>query len=482
MSKLKLLIGVGICGIVFSGCGFFDDMGDIFGVGKIEYKETQNCVPADLKERLANKSFYRGHSGAKQSEYFKTIHGYYEVFFTDLQYNDKTKCYDLALEAYKEAVKNAKKLPTNIDEENAFRKEWNICDKMPDWLNKKLDEYVSQNGTEASTFKQTWQKWLSGKAMYNKLECNKGWLPCNSKYNKSAMERCRAIKTATKAIENDLIDLGNGKKAKCADLSYKDAHKCLAHFETAYNKIYKEKGMPLEGCTPIDLKERLASYTTTSSELLFSGITRKTTRNYSNYYDEPFEWRNEAVCNDFLLHSYNEAIKKAKKLPTSFAEEEEFAKEWLYCNTMPKWLNKNLDEYISQNKDNDIEYVNASKFKESWQNKLDGNSSFERLRGWGALASLKVAQLQGKEADFGITSCFANRKALKAIENDLIDLGNGKKAKCADLSYKDAPKCLAHFNSVYNKTYKAKEKEVMDSIKAMQLKIERLEYEKKNKK
>lgn len=227
-------------------------------------------------------------------------------------------------------------------------------------------------------------------------------------------------------------------------------------------------------CVPADLMDRLVTYSSTGCTI------------YTKGFDEFFGWyRSKTICNDFMIDSYNEVIKQTKQLPTNIVEEEKLSKEWAYCNNMPKWLNTKLNEYIEQNKNSDAEYVSASELKESWQYKLFGQSMYMPNECLAVVAEAKTRNLQGKnpnDVTLGIVDCFAYKGAIKAIENDLIDLGNGKKAKCADLGWKDAKKCLDYFDSVYDKTYKAKEKEVVAKIKAIKLKEKRESYEKQNKK
>lgn len=51
MDKLKLFIGVGICGVIFSGCGFFTEWGN--DVKDTWSGKSKDCVPSDFKERVA---------------------------------------------------------------------------------------------------------------------------------------------------------------------------------------------------------------------------------------------------------------------------------------------------------------------------------------------------------------------------------------------------------------------------------------------
>lgn len=246
MSKLKLLISVGICGILFTGCGFFDMFSS-----EIKYRKTSkadDCIPSDLMKRLANKRYYYSLSSYKSSEeHFEHYSNErYGKIFVDYRYDGTgtTKCYDLVIESYNEALKNAKTLPTKISEELAFEKKWLVCDAMPFWLETKLDEYISQNKGDdieyinASKFKGAWNGKLTGKNKYVWGDFLRNDI--------GRMSNCVATKAAIKAIENDLIDLGNGKKAKCADLSYDDAPKCLSYFVSVYDKTYKDKEKELK--------------------------------------------------------------------------------------------------------------------------------------------------------------------------------------------------------------------------------------------
>lgn len=331
MNKLKLFISVGICSILFIGCGFEG----MFGVGQIKYTEGANCIPADLKERIANRSYYPFLSKMTPEESFLLLHGYYEELFADIRYKSKWKCYDDLVESYNETIKKTKKLPTSIDEDNELRKQWSVCNKMPEWLETKLNGYISQNEAGASNLKKKWQLWLGSDIPYNKVDCkidkvimNRSIhvekssiydtkVSCSSEYKKNeystilAVDKCSATKKAIQAIENDLIDLGNGKKAKCADLSYKDAQKCLAHFKSTYSKLY---------CTPADLKERLKSYNTKDTA-------------YDSDYDI---WFRDAVdehkCDEWGIERYKEIVSKEKSLPTSLNEERKLESKWNICN------------------------------------------------------------------------------------------------------------------------------------------------------
>lgn len=251
MSKIRLLIGVGICGILLTGCGFFEYVFGSKSNKSVESDEIQygtiDCVPSDLVKRLASKKYYDGvktYQSPKQQ--FDNYIKRYTKIFDDYRYDGTgiTKCYDLVIEAYNEVLKNAKTLPTNIGEELAFEKEWLVCDKMPLWLENKLDEYIEQNKNDdiayinASKFKGVWNgkltdsnKYVWGETLRNDI---------------GRISNCVAYKAAIKAIENDLINLGNGKKAKCADLSYDDAPKCLDYFISVYDKAYKDKKSELD--------------------------------------------------------------------------------------------------------------------------------------------------------------------------------------------------------------------------------------------
>lgn len=248
MSKLRLFISVGICGILLTGCGFFDMFSS-----EMNYSLSveDRCIPKDLVERLADKRYYDGFKTFYQSpeNNFEHYAKRYGKIFRDDRYDDiMFKCDDLVKGYYNEAIKKytdfSIKLPTNIKEELELEKEWFICDKMPLWLEAKLDEYIEQNKNDdiayinASKFKGAWNGKLS-----DELEYKSG---PDRTIRYIQISRCIATKTAIQAIENDLIDLGNGKKAKCADLSYDDAPKCLSYFVSVYDKTYKDKEKELK--------------------------------------------------------------------------------------------------------------------------------------------------------------------------------------------------------------------------------------------
>lgn len=209
---------------------------------------------------------------------------------------------------------------------------------------------------------------------------------------------------------------------------------------------------PYLNCQPQDLTERLQSYGTQS----FVNAYR-----YNDYFKD---FNDKTKCDEWRLEHYKYIVSQETSLPTNLEEEEKFVEKWQKCNVMPKWLETKLNEYIEQNKNDDKAYIEASKFKESWQ-------TSERLSGTKEYSSTRMEALNYEIAKESVINCKAIKVATKATENDLIDLGNGKKAKCADLSYKDAEKCQSHFDSVYKK---AKED--------YELKQQRIEYEKKNKK
>ncbi|MGX3011525.1 hypothetical protein ACWIUD_08205 [Helicobacter sp. 23-1044] len=254
MNKLKLLLKICICGVVFSGCSFFDDLFVQPFSDEIKYtKNSPNdaCIPDDMMKRLAKKSYYEGYYQNKMFRYdwqkeFVNVTNDYGKIFSDDRYKGTGmfKCYDLVTQSYNEAIKNATKLPTNIKEEQIFEKEWLVCDNMPKWLETKLFDYINQNKgndlayIDASNFRVSWGRQLTGddKYVWGELLTN----------DRGRMANCVAKKAAIKAIENDLIDLGDGKKGKCADLSYDDAPKCLAYFKAVYDKTYNAKKKELD--------------------------------------------------------------------------------------------------------------------------------------------------------------------------------------------------------------------------------------------
>lgn len=259
MSKSKLLVGVCICGVVFSGCGFFSDL---FGLNDKKDTITKKlvCHTQDLKERLD--SYYSSDKYHREdiADFTNEMAG----FFKD---SDNNKCDEWILAHYNEVVKAKQKMPTNFIFEIHFTDEWVTCNVMPKWLNTKLNEYIKQNKNddkafiEASKFKEKWEATnrFNGKAKYYDYWVFNGKYTFDykvyeeqtsnytyrdwTKQRPSLAERqmsCKSIKIAQNAIENDLINLGNGKKAKCADLSYKDAPKCLEYFDDIYVATYKK--------------------------------------------------------------------------------------------------------------------------------------------------------------------------------------------------------------------------------------------------
>lgn len=274
MSKLRLLISVGICGVIFSGCGFFESMFS----SKIEYKKSyDDCVPNDLSDRLANKDYYEPLNSYKSPEalFLKYSNERYNKIFQDSRYDGTgtTKCYDLLIESYNEAIKKyndySVKVSTNIKEEMAFENEYIVCNKMPSWLEKKLNEYISQNRSDdiayinASKFKGAWNGKLDGEQKFIYRNNFAGTFENTN----MLMARCFAYKVAIKAIENDLIDLGNGKKAKCVDLSYDDAPKCLDYFISVYDEAHKSKRSELDAeQKEIDIKKERKKYEKRNSQ------------------------------------------------------------------------------------------------------------------------------------------------------------------------------------------------------------------------
>ncbi len=246
MNKLKLFISVGICGILFTGCGFF-------GVSEVD------CRPQDLKDRLSGYGWTATDKWKEQFAHFWNYRG--------TEYMSKDMCDNWAIENYKDIVSKEKTLPTNIEEENRLAVKWQICNVMPEWLETKLDEYINQNKNdnkafiEASKFKESWRPEPNYKGEYDeyRLKVNRlyganmniyrlnGRLVYTTKDYSGSYTRnnemgmpCKFTKIAIKAIESDFIDLGNGKKAKCADLAYGDAYKCQRHFDNVYKNLWEE--------------------------------------------------------------------------------------------------------------------------------------------------------------------------------------------------------------------------------------------------
>lgn len=177
MNKLKLFIGVGICGILFTGCGFFDSL---FGttkqtnsVQKVEKVEV-DCRPQDFKDRL-DKYYKEKDSTLAEAEKalsripnFTDISKYplYNSYFVDA--NDKTKCDKEVIDRYNKIIKEQKSLPTTYAEEKILMSKLRYCDKMPDWLHKALDENINKNKDsdkkyiEARDLKKMWEHFLNG--------------------------------------------------------------------------------------------------------------------------------------------------------------------------------------------------------------------------------------------------------------------------------------------------------------------------------
>ena len=175
MNKLKLFIGVGLCGTLFTGCGFFDSL---FGttkqtssVQKTEKVEV-DCRPQDLKERLDK--YYKENDStlAEAAKYlpknFTDISKYpfFNNYFVDA--NDKTKCDKEVIDRYNKIIKEQKSLPTTYAEEKILMSKLRYCDKMPDWLSKALDENINKNKDsdkkyiEARDLKKLWENFLNG--------------------------------------------------------------------------------------------------------------------------------------------------------------------------------------------------------------------------------------------------------------------------------------------------------------------------------
>ncbi|MGX2982157.1 hypothetical protein [Helicobacter sp. 23-1045] len=123
MSKLRLLVGVGICGAMFGGCGFFTEWGD--EVKDIWTKPRTasgdiDCVPSDLRERVTK---YVEQYKNDDDMYPKARNLQVEV---GLQFNKQTgptsysgECSKYMPIAYNEIIKE-NGVPKNYDEEVKF--------------------------------------------------------------------------------------------------------------------------------------------------------------------------------------------------------------------------------------------------------------------------------------------------------------------------------------------------------------------------
>lgn len=169
MDKLKLFIGVGICGILFTGCEFFDGL---FGTSSMQ---TTDCRPQDLKNRLDK--YYKENDSLlqKQLDYITarsklkeyTLAKYwFNIDFVDT--NDKTKCDEAVINRYNKIIKEQKSLPTAYAEEKILMGKLRYCDKMLDWIPKALDDNINKNKDsdkkyiEARDLKKIWEGFLNG--------------------------------------------------------------------------------------------------------------------------------------------------------------------------------------------------------------------------------------------------------------------------------------------------------------------------------
>lgn len=234
MKRLQIFASVGVCAVLFSGCGIFDgwfgestDSAQSPQTRQVPKRHQLNCQPQDLSERLASYTTQE-----------KVWDFYYNKLFKD--FNDSNKCDDWALAHYHRIAEQESALPTNIkDEEEFYYKKWQYCNAMPKWLESTLDGYIAQNKNNdrgyiaASEFKESWKmfSWLNGRLSY--------FLGVDDQRLLENKINCKAIKVALNAIESDRIELGNGKRAKCADLSFSDAPKCQEHFDNAYKRARK---------------------------------------------------------------------------------------------------------------------------------------------------------------------------------------------------------------------------------------------------
>lgn len=127
MDKLKLFIGVGICGVIFSGCELFSpitsigsDVQDMWS-GKKEEKgktEEKDCVPSDFKARVAK---YKEQYKNDDDMYPKVANMDRTPMFNQQEtyssYN--ARCSTYMAKAYDEIIKEDG-APKNYDEEMKF--------------------------------------------------------------------------------------------------------------------------------------------------------------------------------------------------------------------------------------------------------------------------------------------------------------------------------------------------------------------------
>lgn len=128
MNKLKLFIGVGICGVLFSGCGFFDSL---FGKS-----ELVGCVPRDMMERIEvyKQSFANDRERYKKGSAYSNVLEFENEIKNDFEIKDSEEimssgyaritCYGNLINTYKSVIQK-EEIPKSYEEEKElFNKVW----------------------------------------------------------------------------------------------------------------------------------------------------------------------------------------------------------------------------------------------------------------------------------------------------------------------------------------------------------------------
>ena len=141
MSKLRLLI-VGLCGVLFSGCGFFD--------GLFAESELVGCVPRDMMNRIEayQQSFANDSDRYKKYSNYSNVLEFKNKVKNDFEIKDslermssgvvRTTCYGNLINTYKATIKKVE-IPKNLAEEMELHNNvWNKTKKQE----KELDEAI----------------------------------------------------------------------------------------------------------------------------------------------------------------------------------------------------------------------------------------------------------------------------------------------------------------------------------------------------
>lgn len=122
MDKLKLFIGVGICGVIFSGCELFSPItsigSDVQDMWSGKKEEKKDCVPKDFRERVAKyQEQYKNNDDMfpKVANMHNTL-----MFQKQMTYSSySSQCSTYMAQAYDEIIKEDG-APKSYDEEMKF--------------------------------------------------------------------------------------------------------------------------------------------------------------------------------------------------------------------------------------------------------------------------------------------------------------------------------------------------------------------------